>query len=112
MCHDCRNHNHFLYYAETEEVEVEVPGVTFNNSEDDVNDDDFVYDNNVEERIAVGLNLDSVVEKEHADAIGEDSDFDHSYNPTAEELNTDYSSDEDNNVRYPMFNEEKELWDP
>ncbi|KAL2526776.1 Uncharacterized protein Adt_11830 [Abeliophyllum distichum] len=84
-------------HQETEEVEVEVPGVTFNNSEDDVNDDDFVYDNNVEERIAVGLNLDSVVEKKHADAIGEDSDFDHSYNPTAEELNTDYSSDEDNN---------------
>ncbi|KAL2510923.1 Uncharacterized protein Adt_16523 [Abeliophyllum distichum] len=99
-------------HQETEEVEVEVPSITFNNSEDDVNDDDFVYDNIMEECIAVGLNSDPVVEEEHADAIGENSDSDHSYDPTAEELNTDYLSDKDSNVRYSMFNEEKELWDP
>ncbi|KAL2523865.1 Uncharacterized protein Adt_08919 [Abeliophyllum distichum] len=98
--------------AETEEDDPEVLGVKFTDFEDDVNDDEFVYDCNVEERIAVGLNSDPVVEEQHADAIGEDSDSDHSYDPMAEELNTDYSSDEESNLRYPMFNEEKELWDP
>ncbi|KAL2465979.1 Uncharacterized protein Adt_41830 [Abeliophyllum distichum] len=98
--------------AETEEDDPEVLGVKFTDSEDNVNDDEFVYDSNVEERIAVGLNSDPVVEEQHADTIGEDSDSDHSYYPTAEELNTDYSSDEESNLRYLMFNEENELWDP
>ncbi|KAL2533189.1 Uncharacterized protein Adt_06540 [Abeliophyllum distichum] len=87
-------------------------GVQFFDSEDDVNDNDFVYDRNVEDRIAVGLNSDPVVEERHADAIREDSDSDHSYDPTTKDLNTDYSSDKESNARYPTFNEENEMWDP
>ncbi|KAL2506495.1 Uncharacterized protein Adt_22116 [Abeliophyllum distichum] len=95
---------------EMEKDDLQVPTVYFIDFEDDVNDDDFVYDSNVEERIAVGLNSDPIVEEQHA-AIGEISDSDHSYDQTAEELNTHYSSDEEINVRYPMFNEENEMWD-
>ncbi|KAL2517849.1 Uncharacterized protein Adt_14096 [Abeliophyllum distichum] len=100
------------YIVETNEEDLEDPGVQFINSKDDVNDDDFVYDSNVEESISVGLNSDPVVEEQHTDAIGEDSDCVYSYYPTVEELNTDYSYDEEKNVRYPMFNEENEMWDP
>ncbi|KAL2516764.1 Uncharacterized protein Adt_13011 [Abeliophyllum distichum] len=88
------------------------PGANFTDSEDDVNDDDFLYDRNYPDHIVVGLNFDSIVEEQHVDAIGKDTDSDHSYDPTAEDLNTDYSSEEENPVRYPIFNEEKELWDP
>ncbi|KAL2523994.1 Uncharacterized protein Adt_09051 [Abeliophyllum distichum] len=87
-------------------------GVQFFDSEDDVNGDDFVYDINVEECIAVGLNSDPVVEERHANAIGKDSDSDHSYDPMTEDLKTNYSSDEESNVRNHTFNDEKEMWDP
>ncbi|KAL2517445.1 Uncharacterized protein Adt_13692 [Abeliophyllum distichum] len=80
--------------------------------EDNVNDDDFVYESNDSKRITVGLNSYPAVEEQHADAIGDDSDSDHAYELTLEELNTDYSSDEENNVWYPMFNEGKEMGDP
>ncbi|KAL2518903.1 Uncharacterized protein Adt_15150 [Abeliophyllum distichum] len=92
--------------------DVEQPAANFTDSEDEVNDDDFRYDRNDPDRIAVGLNADPIVEEQHVDAIGEDTDSDNSYDPTVEELNTDYSSEEENPVRYPIFNEEKELWDP
>ncbi|KAL2471046.1 Uncharacterized protein Adt_39182 [Abeliophyllum distichum] len=97
---------------ENEENDVVEPGKSFTDSEDDVNDDDFLDDHNDPDRIALGLNSDPVVVEQHVDAIGEESDLDHSYDPTAEELNTDYSSDEETPVRYPIFNEDKELWDP
>ncbi|KAL2497582.1 Uncharacterized protein Adt_23132 [Abeliophyllum distichum] len=97
---------------EDDEHDVIEPAKSFTDSEDDVNDDDFLYDRNDPDRIAVGLNSDPVVEEQNAEAIGEDSDSDNSYDPTAEELETDYSSDEETPVRYPIFNEEKELWDP
>ncbi|KAL2506540.1 Uncharacterized protein Adt_22161 [Abeliophyllum distichum] len=103
-----RNHNRIKYITETEED----PGVQFFDSEDDVNQDNFVHDRNVEECITVGLNSDPVVEVRHVDAIGKNSDSDHSYDPTTADLNTDYSSDEERNVRYPTFNDEKKMWDP
>ncbi|KAL2535126.1 Uncharacterized protein Adt_08477 [Abeliophyllum distichum] len=95
-----------------EEDDVEEPVANFTDSEDDVNDDDFMYDCDDPDRIAVGLNSDPIVEEQHIDAIGEDDDSDDSYDPTMEKLNTNYSSEEEIPVRYPIFNEEKELWDP
>ncbi|KAL2506374.1 Uncharacterized protein Adt_21995 [Abeliophyllum distichum] len=97
---------------EDEEHDVEGPSENFTDSEDDVNDDNFLYDRNDPDRIAVGLNSDPVVEEQNTDAYGEESNSDHSHDPTEEELNTDYSSDKETPVRYPIFNEEKELWDP
>ncbi|KAL2525350.1 Uncharacterized protein Adt_10404 [Abeliophyllum distichum] len=88
------------------------PSVQFTDSEDDVKRGNFLYGSNDPERIVVGLNSSPVVEEQHSDEIGEETDSDHSYDLMSEELNTDYLSDEENPVRYPMFNEEKEMWDP
>ncbi|KAL2475439.1 Uncharacterized protein Adt_36175 [Abeliophyllum distichum] len=65
-----------------------------------------------EEHIVVSLNSNPAMEEQHTYVSGKDIDSDHLYDPKSEELNTDYSSDEENLVRYPMFNEEKKLWDP
>ncbi|KAL2505503.1 Mitochondrial phosphate carrier protein 3 [Abeliophyllum distichum] len=77
--------------------------VQFLHSEDYVIDDDFVYDRNDLDCIAVGLNSDPIVEEQHVDAIGEDTDSDHSYDPTAKELNTDCSSEEETPCEIPHF---------
>ncbi|KAL2510678.1 Uncharacterized protein Adt_16278 [Abeliophyllum distichum] len=65
--------------------------VQFSDSEDEVNDGDFQYDKNAPERITVGLNSDPIIEEAHEAAIKHETDLDHSYDPSFEELHTDYS---------------------
>ncbi|KAL2492999.1 Uncharacterized protein Adt_28627 [Abeliophyllum distichum] len=65
---------------------LEEPGANFTESEYYMNDDDFLYDRNDPDRITVGPNSDTIMEEQHIDAIGEDTDSDHSYDPTAKEL--------------------------
>ncbi|KAL2467154.1 DBD Tnp Mut domain-containing protein [Abeliophyllum distichum] len=91
---------------------LDVQPLHFNDSEDEVNDGEFIFDKNAPERIAMGLNSDPLVEEAHIVVAEEGVDLDESYSPSSEELHTDYSSGEENNYRFPNFVPEKELFDP
>ncbi|KAL2539035.1 Uncharacterized protein Adt_00013 [Abeliophyllum distichum] len=82
----------------------------FFDSEDDVNDGEFVFDKNAQ--ISVGLNLDPAVEEAHLAASDVEIESDETYYPSSKDLHTDYSSGENNNYIFPYFVPEKELFDP
>ncbi|KAL2484784.1 Uncharacterized protein Adt_29540 [Abeliophyllum distichum] len=108
---DTINFDQILADANDEE-EDEIPGLQLSDSDDEVNDGDFEFDRNAPERIYVGYNTDPTVEEAN-EGVGElGLDIDKNYYPSSEELNSDYSSSEDNNYRFPTFDPEKELFDP
>ncbi|KAL2505670.1 DBD Tnp Mut domain-containing protein [Abeliophyllum distichum] len=106
----------YVYIAEADNEgdneEDEVVGLHFSDSEDDVNDGEFVFDNNTPERISVGLNSDPAVEEAHLAAGDVEIESDEAYYPSSEDLHTDYSSGENDNYVFPNFVPEKELFDP
>ncbi|KAL2518191.1 Uncharacterized protein Adt_14438 [Abeliophyllum distichum] len=77
-----------------------------------MNDENFQYDNNAPECIAARLNIDLNVEEAHEAEIEHETDSDHLYDPSFEKLHTDYSLGEANNIKFLIFNEENEVWDP
>ncbi|KAL2539652.1 MULE domain-containing protein [Abeliophyllum distichum] len=95
-----------------EEDELDVSGLHFSDSKDDVNDSGFIFDKNMLERMAVGLNSDPAVDEAHITVAEEGVESDESYSPLSEELHTNYSSGEENNYRFPNLVPEKELFDP
>ncbi|KAL2512400.1 Uncharacterized protein Adt_18000 [Abeliophyllum distichum] len=98
--------------TDDEEDELDVLSLHFSDSEDDVNDGEFIFDKNVSKRIAMGLNSDPVVEEAHIVVAEEGIESDESYYSLSEELHTNYSLREENNYKFPNFVPEKELFDP
>ncbi|KAL2469934.1 Uncharacterized protein Adt_38070 [Abeliophyllum distichum] len=94
-----------------DEEEAEIPGLQLSDSNDEVNDGDFEFYKNAPKRIHVGYNIDPTIEEAN-EGIGElGLDIDKDYYPSSEELNTDYSSAEDN-YRFPTFDPGKKNFDP
>ncbi|KAL2472037.1 Uncharacterized protein Adt_40173 [Abeliophyllum distichum] len=93
-----------------DEEKIIPPECNLSGSDNEVDDDGFLYDTNANERVAVGLNTDPTIELEAAsvDELGSDN----GYCPIEEELFTDYSSSEENNYRFPIYDAEKEKYDP
>ncbi|KAL2533299.1 Uncharacterized protein Adt_06650 [Abeliophyllum distichum] len=97
-----------LGMRDNEKDELDVPSLHFSDSDDD----EFIFDKNAPEYIAIGLNLDSAVEEAHIAIAEEEIELDKSYYPSSEKLHTEYSSGEKNNYRFLNFVPDKELFDP
>ncbi|KAL2460144.1 DBD Tnp Mut domain-containing protein [Abeliophyllum distichum] len=93
-----------------DEEEIIPPECNLSDSDNEVDDECFLYDTNAPKRVAVGLNADPTIELEAADVDKLLSDD--GYCPSEEELLTGFSSSEENNYRFPIYDTEKEKYDP
>ncbi|KAL2535303.1 uncharacterized protein Fot_16694 [Forsythia ovata] len=103
-----KNHNPCIFNATTtfDEDEIIPPECNLGDSDNEVDDNGFLYDTNV----PVGLNADPTTKLE-AICI-EELGLDYGYCLSEKELFTDYSSSEENNYHFPIYDAEKEKYDP
>ncbi|CAA3017448.1 Hypothetical predicted protein [Olea europaea subsp. europaea] len=80
------------------------------NSDNEVNDDDFHYDKNENEQVLVGLKQDHTIEL--LTTGDEEVGLDEAICPSEEELHIDHSSSEEKAYHFPIYDAEREKFDP
>ncbi|XP_022880842.1 uncharacterized protein LOC111398118 [Olea europaea var. sylvestris] len=79
-------------------------------SNNEVNDNDFHYDNNANEQVLIGLKADHTIEL--LTTGDEEVGSDEAICPSEEELHTNYSSSEEQAYHFPIYDAEREKFDP